>query len=84
MIDLNNLKIGYTAETDLTTEYIDEIRIVGTCAEPVIRITTQDTGTNGYEPILDLTGDLASNAGQTNWTCSSSNTPTHLLPSNCR
>ena len=84
MVDLNNSKVGFAAATDVTTEYIDEIRIVGTCVEPVIRVITQDTGTNGYEPIVDLTGDLASNAVQTNWSCSSSNTPTHLLPSNCR
>ena len=84
MIDLNNSKVGYPDAPLLETEYIDEIRIVGTCLEPVVRIISQNTGTSGYEPIIEITGDMATNAGQTNWTCSSPNTPTYLLPANCR
>jgi type IV pilus assembly protein PilA len=81
---LTNSKAGYAfvAGSD-DTSYIADIQASGPCTDPVITITTKNTG-HSPDPILVLTGEYAGGSGHIRWTCSSSNAPNRLLPDTCR
>lgn len=84
MQDLNNYKAGYTLSDVIDTAYIDTISISEDCDEPIITITTQNTGAEGFDPVIILTGSIQPDTGRSTWICSSSNTPVYLLPQTCR
>lgn len=62
--------------------YVANIAMGGPCTDPVITITTQNTGA-AVDPVLTLTGDVTSGAGRTAWTCVSSGLNIHV-PEACR
>lgn len=84
LLSLDNAKAGYQFVEFLDpNSYIEDIQVSGPCRNPVITISTKNTGQTPA-PILLMTGDLASGSGHFRWTCSSDNTPNWLLPKSCR
>lgn len=82
---LTNNAVGYPFLEYANDEaYVENIVVSGECTEPLITITTKNTGVSGPEPIITLTGEFTSGGGQIQWQCESTNTPDHLLPAICR
>jgi len=80
---LTNNKAGYNFTPDPGDEaYVESIVVSGSCTDPVITITTKNTGTSP-DPILVLTGAVRPGNGYVSWVCSSTS-PNSLLPSSCR
>jgi hypothetical protein len=77
---LDNAAVGYAFGS---TEYVQDIQVGGSCAEPVITIVTRDSG-QSPAPVLQLTGQISGSSSVIPWTCSSDNTPNYLLPAACR
>jgi len=80
LADIDNEAVGYAFGV---TEYVQDIQVHGSCLNAVITITTQNTG-QSPAPVLSLTGRIESESSVIPWTCSSDNTPNHLLPTACR
>lgn len=81
---LTNAIAGYSFDPPTQDEtYVEDVDISGECTEPVITITTRQTGL-APDPVITLTGDFTNGAGRINWICASDNTPNHHLPSECR
>jgi len=82
---LSNNLVGYPFLEYAGDEvYVENIEVSGECEDPIITITTKNTGAEGEDPIITLTGEFTSGGGQVQWTCASDNTPDHLLPKSCR
>lgn len=64
-------------------DYVLSIVISGTCAVPVVTITTQNTGA-AADPVLVLTGDVQPNSGQIEWDCTTSSGLPQHVPVSCR
>jgi len=81
---INNYLAGYgfAAGTD-DEDYVADIQASGPCTDPLITITTKNTG-QLPDPVLLMTGQLVGGTGKIEWKCSSSNTPDWLLPNGCR
>ena len=64
--------------------YVATVAITGTCAAPVVTITTQNTGATA-NPVLTLTGTYADGSGNVSWDCTKdgSSRAAHV-PSTCR
>ena len=81
---IDNAQAGYGFIAGLDDEdYVADIQISGPCSNPLITITTRQTG-QLPDPILIMTGELIQNTGKIEWKCSSNNTPDWLLPNSCR
>ena len=64
------------------SKYVASIAFSGTCRDPVITVTTQNTGAPA--PIdLVLTCDMPDDAGRLNWVCTA-NTANRNVPPECR
>jgi type IV pilus assembly protein PilA len=82
LVDLTNAKAGYNFnEGGDDDDYVSNVQASGTCAAPVITISTKNTG-QAPDPQVVLTGTLSQ--GQLSWACHSDNTPNYLLPNRCR
>lgn len=82
---ISNNAVGYAfLEAAGDEVYVANIVVSGECTDPVITITTKNTGAEGDAPIITLTGDFDPGNGHVQWTCASDNTPDHLLPDTCR
>ena len=80
---LTNSRAGYNFIADPGEDsYVQNVLISGPCTDPVITITTKNTGASP-DPILVLTGTLSPGSATVLWVCSSSS-PNSLLPSSCR
>jgi len=62
---LTNQRAGYGFGG---SPYIESIEISGSCAQPLITITTRNTGATP-PPVLHLTGDNSAGTGRLAWTC---------------
>ncbi len=65
-----------------STDYVQSIIASGNCAEPILTVQTKNTGASP-DPVLIMTGNVSTTAGQTTWKCSSTS-PNRLLPDTCR
>lgn len=84
MTVLDNTMVGYGfIEGTDDEDYVANIQVSGPCLNPLITVTTKNTG-QSPDPVLLLTGDLVAGSGKFEWKCSSSNTPNWLLPNSCR
>jgi type IV pilus assembly protein PilA len=64
------------------SKYVASIGFSGSCRDPVITVTTQNTGAPA--PIdLVLTGNMPADAGRMNWVCTA-NTANRNVPAECR
>jgi len=80
---LTNSLAGYNFVPDPADDaYVESIVVSGPCTDPIITVTTKNTGTSP-DPVLVLTGELRSGSALVSWVCSSSS-PNSLLPSSCR
>jgi type IV pilus assembly protein PilA len=84
LVALSNAAVGYTPTPAMNTNDSSTIAVEGDCSVPTITITTHNTGTQGYDPVIVLTGGFIDGDGKVTWTCESNNTPHHLLPKTCR
>lgn len=75
-------KYNFIERTD-RQPYIGDIQFNGTCTDPVITLTTRNTG-QLPNPVLTLTLNSRRPQQQESWQCSSKNTPKWRLPRNCR
>ena len=76
---LNNELAGYTFKE---TPYIETLEISGPCTEPVITITTHNTGAS-TDPVIELTGQFFGGDGRITWACTTSSSYTYV-PATCR
>jgi type IV pilus assembly protein PilA len=76
---LNNDLAGYTFTE---TPFIDTLEISGPCTEPVITITTHNTGAS-TDPVIVLTGNFFGGDGRITWACTTSSSYTYV-PATCR
>jgi len=84
ILALSNDLAGYNfVEGSEDTDYIQNVQASGPCTDPVITITTKNTG-QSPDPTIIMTGEFSLGSGQVQWTCSSNNTPNWLLPRTCR
>lgn len=81
---LTNSAAGYSPSAGTDSAYVSSIVLSGDCTTPLITITTRNTGTLGFDPIIQLTGSVIVGSGRVTWVCASSNTPSNLLPATCR
>lgn len=82
---LTNSKVGYYFDESLDQHaYVESIEVQGACINPVIRITTKNTGAPDPQPVVTMTGNFPAGQGQVTWRCSSPNAANSLLPSTCR
>ena len=82
--NITNPMAGYGfIETSGSKSYVKDIQASGSCRNPLITITTKNTG-QLPDPIVIMTGELIQNSGHVAWACSSDNTPAWLLPRSCR
>ena len=80
---LTNNRAGYNFTPDPGDDaYVESIVVSGPCTDPVITITTKNTGASP-DPVLILTGAVRPGGGHVTWLCSSTS-PFSLLPSSCR
>jgi type IV pilus assembly protein PilA len=80
---LTNSKAGYSFTASGHDEaYVDNVQAGGPCTDPVITITTKNTGASP-DPVILLTGFFRAGAGSMTWVCSSTS-PDNLLPATCR
>ena len=64
--------------------YVATVAITGTCAAPVVTITTQNTGATA-NPVLTLTGTYADGSGNVFWACTKDGgSRAAHVPSTCR
>ena len=76
---LTDSDAGYTFTA---SKYVASIGFSGSCRNPVITVTTRNTGAPA--PIeLILTGDIGDDAGRLNWVCTA-NTANRNVPAECR
>jgi type IV pilus assembly protein PilA len=84
MSGLVNAAVGYGfIEGTDDEDYVADIQVSGECRDPLISVTTKNTG-QSPDPVILMRGELRAGSGQFEWKCSSSNTPDWLLPSSCR
>ena len=50
------------------SKYLDSMVISGLCTEPVITLTTYNTGAS-IDPVLQITGEKSDHSHAFNWTC---------------
>lgn len=82
---ITNDMVGYPFIESLGNEdYVQNVEVSGDCTNPTITITTKNTGAEGFDPVLELSGIFDLGQGQVKWKCGSDNTPDHLLPLDCR
>jgi prepilin-type N-terminal cleavage/methylation domain-containing protein len=76
-----NATTGYafTAST-----YVTSVNITGTCAAPVVTMTTNAATGATTPPVLVLTGAFAQNDGRYNWTCTKTAGSNNHIPATCR
>jgi type IV pilus assembly protein PilA len=81
---LTNALTGYNfiEGTDMD-DYVSNVQASGACSNPVITISTKNTGQTP-DPIIIMTGEVTVGTGQVTWQCSSNNAPNYLLPPGCR
>jgi len=85
MTGLTNSMVGYGfSEFNHEHVYIQNLVVSGECINPIITITTKNTGAPDPQPIITLTGDFTVGNGQITWQCASANTSNVLLPPTCR
>ena len=79
---VSNTSIGYNWNT--ASDYVATVAATGTCAAPIITVTTQSTGAVP-DVVLALNGTFADNEGRMTWDCikSAASLPQHV-PSTCR
>jgi type IV pilus assembly protein PilA len=81
---LSNSLAGYSFVAGSgDTDYVHSVQTSGSCVNPVITITSKNTG-QSPAPIILLSGNFAVSGGRMKWICSSSNTPNWFLPKTCR
>ena len=81
---LTNSQAGYYfIEGTDQDDYVSNIQASGPCTNPIITISTKNTGQTP-DPIIIMTGEVAVGHGQVTWHCSSINAPNYLLPPACR
>jgi len=81
---LNNDQAGYYfIEGTNQDDYVSNIQASGPCTNPIITISTKNTG-QIPDPIIIMTGEVTAETGQVTWNCSSNNAPNYLLPPACR
>jgi type IV pilus assembly protein PilA len=76
---LSNSQAGYSFSP---SKWVQDIAVSGDCTQPVITITTQNTGAPG-NPEITLTGTFADGVGAIIWACTSTAENYHL-PATCR
>ena len=82
--NITNEMAGYGyIEAGGSRSYVKDVQASGPCRNPVITITTKNTG-QLPDPVVIMTGELIQNTGHVGWACSSNNTPAWLLPRACR
>jgi type IV pilus assembly protein PilA len=64
------------------TLYVSGINVSGPCTDPVITVTTQNTGAT-ENPVLLITGQLGSQSGHMSWKCTTSGQKIYV-PRTCR
>jgi len=80
---LSNSLAGYAfVESPGEDSFVRSIEAGGPCSDPVISITTKNTGALP-DPVIILMGARRSDNGQIVWRCSST-TPNYMLPTMCR
>ena len=81
---LTNALAGYNfvEGTDMD-DYVSNVQASGACSNPVITISTKNTG-QIPDPIIIMTGEVTVGTGQVTWHCTSNNAPNYLLPPACR
>jgi type IV pilus assembly protein PilA len=80
LIGLTNSAAGYNFDEPL--EFVADIQVSGDCTDPIVTITTDNTGAVPAPEII-LTGSVSVGTGNMGWTCTSTS-PNRLLPSTCR
>ena len=81
---LTNTLAGYSfVEGTHMDDYVSNVQASGACSNPVLTITTKNTG-QIPDPIIIMSGEVTVGTGQVTWRCSSNNAPNYLLPPACR
>jgi type IV pilus assembly protein PilA len=75
--DGTNLGYSFASST-----YVSDVAFDGTCEDPVITMSTQQTGAPTDEDVI-LTGAYVDGAGRYNWVCTSTHLDRHV-PATCR
>lgn len=78
--ELDNARAGYDF---VSSPYLASIEISGPCSQPVITMTTENTGAE-IDPVLILTGRNLAGDGRFSWTCTTANGQNILVPEICR
>jgi type II secretory pathway pseudopilin PulG len=77
---LTNTRAGYGFGG---STYIESIEISGSCLQPLITVTTRNTGATP-SPIFRLTGDNSLGSGRISWTCRVTLGENIHVPMTCR
>ncbi|MBT8063831.1 MAG: pilin [Gammaproteobacteria bacterium] len=76
---LDNTAAGYSFQE---SPFVQSIDISGPCTQPVITMTTHNTGASP-DPVLVLTGSLSSDSDQITWSCTTTTSYVYV-PAGCR
>jgi hypothetical protein len=76
---LDDNLIGYKFQK---TNYVQAVYLDGSCALPIIKIVTTDTGAQ-IDPTLIFSGNFTNGRGKSGWTCTSDGVSAQL-PKECR
>ena len=76
---LTNSKAGYSFTP---SKWVQSVNISGDCTEPVVTVSTQNTGAPS-DPDIVLSGEFATSNQRITWVCTS-NAENHILPAECR
>ena len=76
----SNAASGYNFEA---SEYVASVVIGGTCAQPTVVLTTQNTGASPA-PVVVLSGNFEPGDGRYAWTCTRTVGLNNMVPSRCR
>lgn len=76
---LDDELIGFTFQK---TNYVQAVYLDGSCALPIIKIVTTDTGAL-IDPTLIFSGNFTQGSGNNGWTCTSDGLSAQL-PKECR
>ncbi len=80
LTNLTNSRAGFIYDPSL---WVSSIVISGDCSEPLITITTQNTGAS-TDPVITLTGSFTLASGRIVWVCSNTSSSNNVVPAECR
>ncbi len=76
---------GNTGYEFTPTKHVASVGFSGDCTDPVITVSSQDTGATSNDPVLEFRGEFGAGLSRIEWACAETNSAEAIhLPQICR